>query len=356
MHDPASRSSSRRSTRRCRRSCARLEEAGADGRRALQPLLPARHRPRGARGRARAAPVRPERAAAAGSASSRSSSGDARLSLAATGGVHTSIDALKAIMAGANGVQIVSALLALRARRTSETVLDELSALARGARVRVAPAGDRQHEPRAVPRSVGVRARELRPDPPVLARLRGRAPLLGPGCVHGGLAADQRPRRPPCRLRGLENRLRASRRGASILGERRRAREERDERCAPAAVGRRPAESRGGEDVAKHPRRSEPGGRATGRTRGGGVRGPRGHETSRTGPKTRPRVGIAGRGGGETGCGNDDPEDGGADRKQTSPGSAEAPRGVRIRDFPSHQIAGRSTIGPVPSDPWSPVP
>ena len=37
--------------------------------------------------------------------------GNVRLSLAATGGVHTSLDALKAIMAGASGVQMVSALL-----------------------------------------------------------------------------------------------------------------------------------------------------------------------------------------------------------------------------------------------------
>jgi len=38
-------------------------------------------------------------------------SGRTRVSLAATGGVHRGVDALKAIMAGANGVQMVSALL-----------------------------------------------------------------------------------------------------------------------------------------------------------------------------------------------------------------------------------------------------
>ena len=38
-------------------------------------------------------------------------SGKIDLSLAATGGVHTSIDAIKAIMAGAHAVQLVSALL-----------------------------------------------------------------------------------------------------------------------------------------------------------------------------------------------------------------------------------------------------
>ena len=37
--------------------------------------------------------------------------GHVKLSLAATGGVHTAVDALKAIMAGAHGVQMVSALL-----------------------------------------------------------------------------------------------------------------------------------------------------------------------------------------------------------------------------------------------------
>ena len=37
--------------------------------------------------------------------------GHVRLSLAATGGVHTAMDALKAVMAGASGVQMVSALL-----------------------------------------------------------------------------------------------------------------------------------------------------------------------------------------------------------------------------------------------------
>src|SRR5262249_25010045 len=38
-------------------------------------------------------------------------SGKVRMSLAATGGVHTALDAIKAIMAGADAVQLVSALL-----------------------------------------------------------------------------------------------------------------------------------------------------------------------------------------------------------------------------------------------------
>lgn len=58
-------------------------------------------------------------------------SGRTRLSLGVTGGVHTGLDALKAVMCGADGVQMVSALLEggpkrlLTARAELEWVLEE---------------------------------------------------------------------------------------------------------------------------------------------------------------------------------------------------------------------------------------
>ena len=54
-------------------------------------------------------------------------SGRVKASLAATGGVHTSLDALKAVMAGAHGVQMVSALLQHGPKRL-RLVLSELRA------------------------------------------------------------------------------------------------------------------------------------------------------------------------------------------------------------------------------------
>ena len=58
----------------------------------------------------RVQPVEPGGAAAA-AALAGDSLGQNQASLAATGGVHTAIDAIKAVMAGAHGVQMVSALL-----------------------------------------------------------------------------------------------------------------------------------------------------------------------------------------------------------------------------------------------------
>ena len=71
-------------------------------------------------------------------------------------------------MAGADAVQVVSALLhhGPGASRASQA---RVRALGRRARVRVARPDARQHEPRALPESRGVRARQLRPDPAVLA-------------------------------------------------------------------------------------------------------------------------------------------------------------------------------------------
>jgi len=54
-------------------------------------------------------------------------SGRTRASLGATGGVHTALDALKAVMAGAHGVQMVAALLHHGPQRLGE-VRDELAA------------------------------------------------------------------------------------------------------------------------------------------------------------------------------------------------------------------------------------
>ena len=58
-------------------------------------------------------------------------SGRVRPSLGATGGVHTAIDAVKAVMAGAHGVQMVSALLQ-RGPDHLRQVRDDLGPLARG--------------------------------------------------------------------------------------------------------------------------------------------------------------------------------------------------------------------------------
>ena len=54
-------------------------------------------------------------------------SGRVKMSLAATGGVHTAADAVKAIMAGAHGVQMVSALLK-KGSGHLQTVRDEMAA------------------------------------------------------------------------------------------------------------------------------------------------------------------------------------------------------------------------------------
>jgi dihydroorotate dehydrogenase (fumarate) len=54
-------------------------------------------------------------------------SGSLRLSFGITGGVHTGIDVVKAIMCGAHGVQMVSALL-MNSPEYLTTVRDELSA------------------------------------------------------------------------------------------------------------------------------------------------------------------------------------------------------------------------------------
>ena len=79
-----------------------------------------------------------------------------KASLAVTGGVHTVIDAVKAVMAGAHAVQMVSALLEARpgaprdaARRSSRQWLEEheYDSLAPGAG---------QHEPRGLPRPAGL--------------------------------------------------------------------------------------------------------------------------------------------------------------------------------------------------------
>ena len=94
-------------------------------------------------------------------------SGRVKASLAVTGGVHDARDAIKAIMAGADAVQMVSALL-LRGPKALAEVRDRRHAVAGGARVRIARPDEGQHEPPLVPGPRGLRARELRARPPEL--------------------------------------------------------------------------------------------------------------------------------------------------------------------------------------------
>ena len=86
--------------------------------------------------------------------------GHVKADIACSGGVHTGLDALKAVMAGANAVQMVSALLHNGPEHLTK-IRDEVSTLARGARVRVARAGARLDEPRELPEPAGARARQL---------------------------------------------------------------------------------------------------------------------------------------------------------------------------------------------------
>ena len=119
---------------------------------ALQPLLPAGHRRREARGRCRTlAALELVRAAAAAALAGDPVRAASRPSLAATGGVHTRIDAVKAVMAGAHAVQVVSALLERRPASTCRSSSARACSLDGGARVRVARADARQHEPRSRP-------------------------------------------------------------------------------------------------------------------------------------------------------------------------------------------------------------
>ena len=120
----------------------------------------------------RAPPLRARASCCCGCAGSRSSRAGSRASLAVTGGVHTALDAVKAVMAGAHAVQMVSALL----RRGPEHLRAHprrARALARGARVRVAPADAGQHEPRraAATRPRSSASNYMR-DPPELAPRR----------------------------------------------------------------------------------------------------------------------------------------------------------------------------------------
>ena len=100
---------------------------------------------------------RARRSCCCGCAGSRSCRPKLKASLAVTGGVHTVIDAVKAIMAGAHAVQLVSALLK-HGPQYLATLRAGARAVARGARVRVAAPDAGQHEPRGLPRPRGLRA------------------------------------------------------------------------------------------------------------------------------------------------------------------------------------------------------
>ena len=84
-------------------------------------------------------------------------SGRVRASLAATGGVHTAIDALKAVMAGAHGVQMVAALLHHGPQRLGQT-RDELAAWLE------------EHEYESLRQAQGSMSLERSPDPDAFER------------------------------------------------------------------------------------------------------------------------------------------------------------------------------------------
>ena len=152
-------SSSRRSTPSLAHFAQQARRGGRRRPRALQPLLPARHRRRGAGGRpqARSCPTRPSCLLRLRWLAMLS--GTVKASLAVTGGVHTALDVRsRRSWPARTRVQMVSALLQARAPGTSRRCASELAQLARGARVRVAAPGAGQHEPRGLPGPDRVRA------------------------------------------------------------------------------------------------------------------------------------------------------------------------------------------------------
>ena len=76
-------------------------------------------------------------------------------SIAITGGVHTGADAIKAVMAGADSVQIVSAALQNGARSDQDHPRGH-EGLDAEKRVRVTDPNERQHEPAKKPQSRGL--------------------------------------------------------------------------------------------------------------------------------------------------------------------------------------------------------
>ena len=106
--------------------------------------------------------------------------GRLRGSLAVSGGVHEPIDAVKAIMAGADGVQIVSALLK-RGPAYLRQIVAGFQAWAAEHEYAVARPDARQHEPCALSGPGGVRTRQLRAHPPILAARARNSERVGPG-------------------------------------------------------------------------------------------------------------------------------------------------------------------------------
>ncbi len=102
-------------------------------------------------------------------------SGQVKATLAASGGVHTGLDAVKAVMAGAS--RRAGGVAPARGRPAAAAHhLPGHEALDGGARLRVARADARQHEPAQEPGSGGVRARQLH---------EGAAELEGSGVADG---------------------------------------------------------------------------------------------------------------------------------------------------------------------------
>ena len=113
-------------------------------------------------------------------------SGQVRASLAVSGGVHDARDAIKAVMAGAHAVQVVSALLR-HGPEYLKVLRQGMDGLDAGVRVGVPRVHARQHEPRPLPRPHGLRARELHDDAAGLAEpLGGLGQLSLQGVGHSG--------------------------------------------------------------------------------------------------------------------------------------------------------------------------
>ena len=91
-----------------------------------------------------------------------------KIPLAVTGGVHTGLDAIKAVMAGASAVQVVSALL-MQGPGYLRTMRLEMERWMEEHEYESLQADARQHEPRALPRPERVLARQLHAHPAELA-------------------------------------------------------------------------------------------------------------------------------------------------------------------------------------------
>ena len=178
-----SRSSSRRSTPRSPTSRAELDAGRRRRAGALQPLLPAGHRHRGARGAARRCTSRARRSCCCGCAGWRSSRRSVRRRRWPSPAACTPAATPSRRSWPAPTRCRWSRRCCSTARSTCATLREELAQLARGARVRLAAPDAGQHEPGALPRPAGLRARQLHAH---AAELAGRASRPRDGHAPGG--------------------------------------------------------------------------------------------------------------------------------------------------------------------------